>query len=276
METADLIAALRGRADETERDRRRLVEAVAALDAEIERIDAERQLVEQLVRRYAPSEATSADDGSEPDADRVGRGSMHEPVDATTPSSWAVHKLAAAAACVAALDDLADEGRIGRVLGVEMAVDGAVASLCAAYEAAVVALTDAIESSADVPADRRTPHHLADWSKLAAAAKFFELPLASSMSVSDALIDEHSESPQGWLAQLLVLRRSSSRGDCLVDAPTRDTVAIAVPGTGPRPVLDYLATSLELMQDLVETMLRDVADLEAGKLHIPSALTAQN
>jgi hypothetical protein len=165
------------------------------------------------------------------------------------------------------------EGRVRRVLGVEMAVEGVIQSLCAGFEVMVCALTQSIEKAAGVPSDRRTPLHLASWSHLAAAAKVFDIDLASSLSVSAALLGEHAEEPDGPLAQLFVLRSRAAVQDLLVDVTNggEADVRIDVPGRGPLPLVDYLFEARNLVGELLETILHDVADAKSGRLYISAS-----
>ena len=63
-------------------------------------------------------------------------------------------------------------------------------SLCSAFEVMICALTQSIEKAAGVPADHRTPRHVVSWSRLAAAAKVFDIDLASTLSISSALLGD--------------------------------------------------------------------------------------
>ena len=166
-----------------------------------------------------------------------------------------------------------NEEPLGHTLGVEMAVDGVVQSLSAAFESELCALTKAIEKVAEIPEDRRTPLHLVSWSKLAAATTVFDIDLAAPrLSISDALVGEHSEEPHGWLAQLLLLRKRLALQDFLVDHDDgrehAGRLRIEVPGRGPLPLVSYLSEMYDLTEELLETMEHDIADAKNGKLYI--------
>lgn len=283
MDTSELLKKLQTRVEETTRDRDRLAEAVSALVDEIAKQTHEETLVAQLVERYEQAPSSNHGSGEPPEE------SQPDAVNVTWPAgpdyakkikvkkikAWARYKLASADWYLNTLQVLGNGGELKRVLGVEMAVDGIVASLCAAFEASVFALTNAVERAAKIPDDRRTPVHLASWSNLAAEAKYLEIDLASSLSISASLIGEHSVAPQGWLAQLLVLRQRSARQDLLVDHRNNKTqtseLCIDVPGVGPRPLMGYLLETRDLIDEILETVMHDIAEAKDGRLHITRA-----
>jgi hypothetical protein len=176
---------------------------------------------------------------------------------------WATYKLDAADWYLSTLRRIADErGDLDRFVGVEMAIDGAVQALCSVFEAAVYALTFALEKAADTPKDRRTPAGHTTWTHLAAEATMLNFPLASASQVTAALAGEHSDSPQGWLAQLLILRHQSARHNFLVRhwsvGRTDPATCIDVPGAGPQPPIEYLTSTRALMEDLLQMLLGDI------------------
>ena len=63
---------------------------------------------------------------------------------------------------------------------------------------------------------------------------------------------------------------------CLVEASNRRTArrrtpCIEVPGRSPLPLVDYLFEARNLVGELLETILHDVADAKAGRLYIPAS-----
>ncbi len=283
MDTADLLAAVEQRIAETRRDRDSLAEAVAALDDEALQLEGEAEVLARVISRYAGHSST--DDGAEgqhtPNAESdpsailwpTGPG-FDRPIKTKKLKAWAKYKMEAADWYLDTLLAMSIQGgRVDRVLGVEMAVEGVIQSLCSAFEVTICALTQSIEKVAGVPADHRTPRHLVSWSRLAAAAKVFNIDLASTLSVSAALIGEHSESPEGPLAQLFTLRSRAAVQDLLVDV-TDDAAAdvrIDVPARGPLPLVDYLFEARNLLGELLDTILHDIADAKAGRLYIPAS-----
>ena len=106
--------------------------------------------------------------------------SYDRPIKAKKLKAWAKYKMEAADWYLdTLLAMLLQKARLERVLGVEMAVEGVIQSLCSAFEVMICALTQSIEKAAGVPADHRTPRHLVSWSRLAAAAKVFDIDLAT-------------------------------------------------------------------------------------------------
>ena len=287
MDTADLLQVLRARIEATTRDHDSLADAVSALTAEIARQRGEYELVQNLVTRFEVAPPTSNAKRVPPatarDAERPEPTSANGIAWPTGPGyskkirvkkikAWARFKLASADWYLSTLRTMHETGEFSRVLGLEMAIDGIIQSLCGVFEASVFALTIAVERAAKIPEDRRTPVHLASWSNLAAEAKYLDIDLASSLSVSDALIGEHSVTPQGWLAQLIVLRQRSTRQDLLVDHRLEEgkssELCIDVPGRGPRPVLSYLTETRDLIEELLETMMHDIEDAKQGRIHV--------
>jgi hypothetical protein len=284
MDTAELLAAVERRLAETTRDRDRLTEAVAALDDEAHQLKDEVEMLSRVISRFAGDVTSETGPGprnapnGEADSSAIlwpaGPG-FDRPVKAKKLKAWAKYKMEAADWYLDTLLAMSLQQRLERVLGVEMAVEGVIQSLCSAFEVMICALTQSIEKAAGVPADHRTPRHLVSWSRLAAAAKVFDIDLASSLSISSALLGEHSENPEGPLAQLLVLRRLAAVQDLLVEAAStnggNDQLLIDVPGRGPLPVVDYLFEARNLVGELLETILHDVADAKAGRLYIPAS-----
>jgi hypothetical protein len=285
MDTAELLAAVDRRVAETVRDRDRLLEAVAALDDEAHQLQNEIEVLTRIIARFAGEVTTesSSDERNAGDSEAetstilwpTGPG-FDRQLKAKKLKAWANYKMEAADWYLDTLLAMSlQHGRLERVLGVEMAVEGVIQSLCSAFEVMICALTQSREKAAGVPADHRTPRHLVSWSRLAAAAKVFDIDLASTLSISAALLGEHSEDPEGPLAQLFVLRRRAAVQDPLVKAATTDggddALLVDVPGRGPLPLVDYLFEARNLVGELLETILHDVADAKAGRLYIPAS-----
>jgi hypothetical protein len=279
MDTSELLAQLQRRTEETRRDRDRLAEAVAALNSEIAHVEADTETLSRLISRFAIEDGESEG----PDSSTVASSDYNvnwpagpgfsKPLKTKKAKTWARYKFSSADWYLNTLRDLfVDDGKLQRVLGVEMAVDGVIQALTATFDAAIYALTNTVERAAKISKDRRTPVHLASWSKLTAEAQYFGFDLASSLSVSHALIGEHSEDPEGWLAQLLVLRRRATCQDLLVSQQDEKTgiahLAIEVPGRGPLPLLSYLVETRDLVEELLETILHDIKDAKNGRLNI--------
>lgn len=278
MDASELLGEVERRIDDAMRDRDRLTEAVVLLDGEIARLHSDAEVVTRLTSWFAPQRA--ADEASPGAAAEIQGTAVAWPSGPGFESPLKTKKLRARsrAKCAAGgwyLDTLrklswSDEP-LSRTLGVEMAVDGVVQSLCAAFESELCALTKAIERVAEIPEERRTPLHLVTWSKLAAATTVFDIDLASALSISDALVGEHSEEPHGWLAQLLLLRKRLALQDFLVDEDDghhTSRLRINVPGRGPLPLVEYLSEVHDLTEELLETIEHDIADAKHGRLYI--------
>ena len=281
MDTSELFEQLQHRIEETSRDRERLSEAVRALDHEIIKLEMDQANLQRLVSRFdktrKPPRGNAADAATRKAASEQSKtGGMlvtwpagpgeEKPIKTKKARAWARYKLVAATWYLNTLSEIAGQhGLSERVIGVEMAVEGTIHALCSSFDAATYALTRTIESVANIPPDRRTPSHLANWSKLMATAKFLGIDLTSSLSIADALLGEHSESPQGWLAQLQVLGNRSLREDLIVTQKLGkrgpQDLLIKVPFQGPQPILDYLSRSRELISELLETIFYDVASV---------------
>jgi hypothetical protein len=282
VDTADLLAAVERRLAETTRDRDRLTEAVDALDIEARQLKDEAEVLSRVISRFADdiTARSEQDEQSTPirktDSSAIlwpaGPG-FDRPIKAKKLKAWAKYKMEAADWYLDALLAMSLQQRLERVLGLEMAVEGVIQSLCSAFEVMICALTQSIEKAAGVPADHRTPRNLVSWSRLAAAAKVFNIDLASTLSISSALLGEHSENPEGPLAQLLVLRRHAAVEDLLVEDEStggENELFIDVPGRGQLPIVEYLFEARNLVGELLETILHDVADAKAGRLYIPA------
>ncbi|HUY07160.1 MAG TPA: hypothetical protein VMU99_07870 [Acidimicrobiales bacterium] len=286
MDTADLLAILQRRIIETARDRDRLDEAVTALDGEIAKLETDEMAVRRLVSIFSESEPPATVTGSrgaqipaEDDEDHPREGMVvrwpsgpgyTKPLKVKKAKTWAWYKFDTADWYLDTLKEIARQtGLSDRTIGVEMAIEGMTGALCSSVDAAIYALTNTIERTAGIPDDRRTPSHLASWSKLAAEARYLDIELASSLSISNALIGEHSETPQGWLAQLQILRNRSSREDITVirnsDHEEPQELCIDVPAQGPMPILEYLSRCRDLVEELLETIFYDVSAVKRGR-----------
>ncbi|HUY06623.1 MAG TPA: hypothetical protein VMU99_05135 [Acidimicrobiales bacterium] len=286
MDTVDLLAMLQTRIAETARDRDRLNEAVEALRGEIAKLESEEKVVRRLVSIFGesspPFATTGRVDAEMPAKDTeahaqegmvvqwpTGPG-YTKPIKVKKTKAWVRYKFDAADWYLNTLRETAGHsGLSGRLIGVEMAIEGVIGALCSSVDAAIYALTNTIERTQGIPGDRRTPSRLASWSKLAAEAKYLDIELASSLSISNALIGEHSETPQGWLAQLQILRHRSYREDITVITSTARTLpqelCIDVPTQGPIPILEYLSRCRDLVEELLETILYDVSAVKKGR-----------
>ena len=186
--------------------------------------------------------------------------------------AWARYKLGSADWYLSTLESIAATvPKLDRLVGVEMAIDGTIQSLCATFDAAVYALTSALEAGANLPREKWTPAHLATWSNLTELAGRHGLDLESASAVNAALIGDRTESPDGWLAQLFLLRHRSAQHDLLIRhwllGGADPVVHIDVPGQGPRPPLEYLTEVRVRVEELLEVMLEDQEMVRRGRIY---------
>lgn len=279
MDTSELLAQVRQRIGDVSRDRDRLHKTLDELGAELTQLEADAAALDRLQSSFvAPTEASTQPDDAPSNVSASIPASIiwpatHDASRSAKPKglrAWAHAKLDAAAWYVETLQALETACVPADALGVEMAVDGAISSLCSAFETMICSLTRAIERVADVSKDSRTPLHLASWSKLAAASKVFDIDLASRSSISSALVGEHSDSPEGWMAQLLVLRRELTLRDLISsgDGLTPPRLLLEVPGRGEVPLVRYLIETFELCEELLEQIDHDVHDAKSGRIHL--------
>jgi len=184
-------------------------------------------------------------------------------VDGKGVHAWARYKVKSADWYLGALQIAAHvAGDVDRYVGIELALDGVLASLCAAADAAGAALLDAVERAVALPEAERGTSSLAAWDRCLDIARGAGLELACERAVIDALDGGTSRSPTGWLAQLRLLRDRAVRHNVLVrrfsiggEPPGR---FIDVPGLGARRPVEYLKSARRHVAELVEVLLADV------------------
>jgi len=152
-------------------------------------------------------------------------------------------------------------GKVDRYAGVEMAMDGVLNALCAAFDAAVSLLARALETANGMPELSRTPTESLGWDHAATLAAAAGVRLDSAADVAAALAGSGAPEPTGWLAQLQRLRDLSARENRLVphwnlgDDPGQ---FVDVPGLGLQEPLPYLGAARDQMEALVTRVLTDV------------------
>lgn len=178
--------------------------------------------------------------------------------------AWARFKLRAADWYLEALEVAEREVGLDRFVGVEMAIDGVLFSLCAGIDAAAQALLDEVERFAG-PSPLRAHRPVGeDWTVLVALAEGAGVELASGRAIHLAVRGDE-EDADGWLTELQRLRALAVRRNVLVRRPNIDGAArsrlLDVPGLGQRPVLRYLRRARRRADALVEAMLADLDSL---------------
>lgn len=204
-----------------------------------------------------------------------------------TSRAWARFKLQAAAWYVELLDELGSRYGFARLVGIEMAMDGALSALSSAFDAAVAGLIVASEERLEVrakdfsePAPTRTAPHRYDWS---VARKYLCNPtvpgnrpsvVALSKAVVtdvDAALASDGQSGVGWLEELRRLRNRTTHQDTLArhiavnvggEIAQRTDWQLTVAGIGHDPVT-YLREVHGRLERLLDDRLLQTAELLA-------------
>lgn len=189
-------------------------------------------------------------------------------VDGKGVHAWARYKVKSADWYLGALQITARAaGDLDRYAGVELALDGVLGALCAAVDAAGCALLDAVAHASGGPATEWSHLGASEWDGALDIARGAGLSLECERAVLEAVEGTGSRNPEGWLAQLRMLRDRAVRHNVLVrrfsvggEPPGR---FVDVPGLGPRRPVEYLKSTRNRVGELVELLLRDV-DALAG------------
>jgi len=213
-----------------------------------------------------------------------------------SPTAWPRYKLRSADWFTAVLNEIGDEHGFARLVGVEMALDGALSALSGAFDAGVAGLILSCEERLKVhalcsglPIPRPAPPHEYKWD----LAKMYlkdERVTGSDQHVLEScqlLIQTVDGAlartpPLGWLETLRRLRNGATHRDSLArhmevmisDGGTaevsRTDVLITVDDSGVNPVV-YLRSSRQKITNLLEQHVLHVAELLApgGKATSP-------
>lgn len=287
MKVSKLIEELGREIDGKKFTREELLERVLEVSEELRELDHEREVVSAVVARYAPGAAedgSASEDGRQQQSDvdeRPQKGLQvrwpagphyQKQFKVKARQAWPYYKLGTADWYLSTLREIdANVKKLDRLVGVEMAIDGAVQALGATFDAAVYALISSLEGGANLPNEQRIPEQLANWTALIDQAEAFGVNLRSAPDVFIALAEDDPNSPTGWLAQLLLLRQRCSRHDPLIrhwvvgsEAPI---ICIDVPGGEPRPPIEYLSGVRDLVEQLLELMLEDLELIRRGRVY---------
>jgi hypothetical protein len=196
-------------------------------------------------------------------------------VDGKGVHAWARYKIKSAnwyrAALVIAVEEAGD---LDRYVGVQMALDGALGSLCAAVDAAGWGLLEAVERVGRVADSDRASHERGNWESAFELARGATVALSCESVVVEALAGSGSLSPEGWLAQLRMVRDQAVRHNVLMRRfsvdQSRPGRFIEVPGLGQRRPVEYLKSVRKQVGVLVELLLDDI-----DMLVEPRALAAE-
>lgn len=189
--------------------------------------------------------------------------------------AWARYKLKSADWYLKALESAEHEVGLDRHVGVLMAIDGVLSSLCAGVDAAGHALLDEVEHLAGTsgrPLHPVPPPVPEDWTGVLALAERVGAELGSARAIAKALGGDEPEEPDGWLSQLRRLQRLAVRRNVLLRRPSVEggsrSRLLDVPGLGQRPVTRYLETTCRRADGLVEALLADVESLADERLRL--------
>jgi hypothetical protein len=186
-------------------------------------------------------------------------------VDGKGVHAWARFKVKSADWYIRTLEITAREaGDVDRYVGIEMALDGALSSLCGAVDAAGWGLLELVETL-EVRDDLGDHSQIGgDWRGVFTLARASGIVLSSEFAALDALKGSGSNDPTGWLAQLRLLRDAAVRHNELVrqfDVDGKQSGRlIDVPGRGPSPTIEYLKAMRKRTNGLVELILADITD----------------
>jgi hypothetical protein len=289
MKVSKLIKVLGREIEEKRLTRDELLERVLTLSGDIRELDSQRETVIALESRFSPKaretviakieEVPPSITPASIEPDKLDVESEAQPAtsvqvswpigphyqrqyNATTRQAWARYKLGTADWYLSTLQEIENNaGKLDRLLGVEMAIDGTIQALCATFDAVVFAFLSTVESGLHLPSVERTPAHLADWTSLLNRAATCEFELLAEPLLAEALSMDDPEAPKGWLAQLQLLGERSSQHDVLIRhmpvGGAASIVCIDVPGVGPQSPLPYLTGIRDRAHELVDALFED-------------------
>ena len=183
------------------------------------------------------------------------------PAGAKNGHSWTEFKLWSAEWYLHTLEILHDRtGELARLVGEEMALDGYLAAVSSAFDAATYGLIQAIEEARQVPQAQKTPQQHISWTtatNLAASPPV--AVLQSAAAVGTALAGNNVPQPGGWLAQARRLRNRSTHMDTIARAlfVPHQPPLLRVPGVGDVAPLPYLGGLLPQIRTLTASILVD-------------------
>jgi hypothetical protein len=177
--------------------------------------------------------------------------------------AWVLYKLASADWYIGRLKTLSKRlGRLEHQVGVEMALDGALQSLCSAIDAACGGVIQAAEAAAAKgrPIKNLPPPQSV---KRAEAELRKARRTRAVKALGKAMARRKDEEPNGWLAQLRWLRNRAVHQTTLVrvrygGGAFDGEVHVKVPGLGYREPLTYLADVRGKVEALATLLLAEV------------------
>ena len=198
------------------------------------------------------------------------------------PRAWVQYKLASASWYLDTLERLGQDFDFARLLGVEMALDGALAALCGAVDAAQRPVLAAVWAR-----DGRPPKGTGSFPRLKEFTPSLDERPEPLGSVGRALTaaelwEGNPRAPAGWLAKLRFLRNRATHEDTLarfvhvkVGAEECTATGLSVPGEAAsvEPVA-YLRDAEHRVRELSEQLLRVLAELDPPPSQVPDRRSA--
>lgn len=192
--------------------------------------------------------------------------------------AWVRYRVWAADWHTRTLRDLGGpEGSFDRLLGVEMALDGALNGLSSAFDASVALLIAAAEKALDVEPELKLRVHLFSWEKCRA---LLVQPAVASDTTWKAVLDADAamegwnwDEPVGWLARLRRMRNVVAHRESLARHHSLE-VSDGQAGQVSRVYLDgrqedafaYLARHCDRVADLTETLIAAGLDIDPSQV----------
>ncbi|KRC66097.1 hypothetical protein ASE12_15840 [Aeromicrobium sp. Root236] len=146
------------------------------------------------------------------------------------------------------------------MVGIEMALDGALNSLSSAFDAGITLLIRAVEEARDVSVDDRLPVFRYRWERCRDMLKQSDIANDSVwrliLEIDAAIEGETHLEPAGWLAQLRRLRNRAAHQDSLSRHHEAGKVTGLVIQGQRTDASTYLAGMCDRLHDLTEHMIR--------------------
>jgi hypothetical protein len=195
--------------------------------------------------------------------------------------AWVRYRVWAADWYTRALREVAGpDGNYDRLVGIEMALDGALNSLSSAFDAATAVLIEGAENALHLADSDRLPVRDYSWSRL---RKMLAGPKIGSnadgmtndhvwrlvLDVDNALDGANDPVPTGWLASLRRLRNRVAHQDTLArhHDPSARSITVSAFGGRNGDAFEHLARACDQVHDLTEQMVSLAIYLGAAELH---------
>jgi hypothetical protein len=169
------------------------------------------------------------------------------------------------------------EGSFDRLVGIEMALDGALNGLSSAFDAAVALLITAAEEKLAIVHERRLRVHLFSWEK---CRELLVKPAVASDATWRAVLDTDTamegwnwDEPIGWLARLRRMRNLVAHRESLArhhslevnDERGGHVSRVYLDGRH-KDAFEYLARHCDRVANLTETMIAAGLDIDPNQV----------